>query len=98
MKAETTFRRLTARCCFWPLAVLDLVLELLALGLQVDLLEQVADGLGAHAAAEVLTEAVRRAEALAQLAESASSCSICLGSIVWKNSQAARRRSEASSV
>ena len=48
---------------------LDLVLELLALGLEVDLLEQVADGLGAHAAAEVLAEAVRRAEAVLQLAE-----------------------------
>src|SRR4051794_19776567 len=48
---------------------LDLILELLALGLQIDLLEQVADGLGAHAAAEVLAEAVRRAEAVLELTE-----------------------------
>src|SRR5919197_817443 len=38
---------------------LDLLLEVLALGLQVDLLEQVAHGLGAHAAAEVLAPPVR---------------------------------------
>ena len=69
MNAETTFRRLTARACFWPLAVLTWSLELDALGLQVDLLEQVADRLGAHAAAEVLAEAVGRAEALLELAE-----------------------------
>src|SRR3954451_5746591 len=48
---------------------LDLVLELLALGVQVDLLEQVADRFGAHAAAEVLAEAVGGAEALLELAE-----------------------------
>ena len=47
----------------------DLLLELLALGVQVDLLEQVADRLGAHAAAEVLAPAVRGAEALLELAE-----------------------------
>src|SRR5215213_2513198 len=40
-----------------------------ALRVQVDLQEQVADRLGAHAAAEVLTPAVRRAEALLELAE-----------------------------
>jgi hypothetical protein len=55
MNAETTLSRLTARLCFWPLAVLTWSSRLLALGVQVDLLEQVADGLGAHAAAEVLS-------------------------------------------
>ncbi len=50
-------------------AGLDLVLELDAFGLQVDLLEQVADRFRAHAAAEVLAEAVGRAEALLELAE-----------------------------
>ena len=48
---------------------LDLVLELLALRVEVDLLEQVAHGLGAHAAAEVLAQAERRPEAVLQLAE-----------------------------
>ena len=69
MNAATTFRRLTARACFWPLAVRDHLAELLGLGLEVDLLQQVADRLGAHAAAEVLAEAVRRPEALLELAE-----------------------------
>ena len=69
MNAATTFRRLTARACFWPLAVRTISSQLLGLGLEVDLLEQVADRLGAHAAAEVLAEAVRRAEALLELAE-----------------------------
>ncbi len=50
-------------------AGLDLVLELDAFGLEVDLLEQVADRFGAHAAAEVLAEAVGGAEALLELAE-----------------------------
>ncbi len=48
---------------------LDLLLELLALGVEIDLVEQVAHRLGAHAAAEVLAEAVRRPEAVLQLAE-----------------------------
>src|SRR4051794_35967785 len=48
---------------------LDLVLELVTLSVEVDLLEQVADRLGAHAAAEGLAEAVRRAEAILQLTE-----------------------------
>src|SRR4051812_212531 len=52
-----------------PLGGLDLVLELDALGVQVDLLEEVANGLRAHAAAEVLAEPVRRAEAILQLTE-----------------------------
>ncbi len=50
-------------------ARLDLVLEFDPFGLEVDLLEQVADRFGAHAAAEVLAEAVGGAEALLQLAE-----------------------------
>ena len=69
MNAETTFSRLTARACFWPLAVLMVSSSSIALGVQVDLLEQVADRLGAHAAAEVLAEAVRGAEPLLELAE-----------------------------
>ncbi len=48
---------------------LDLLLEILGLGLEVDLLEQVTHRLGAHAAAEVLAEAVRRAEAVLELTE-----------------------------
>ncbi len=48
---------------------LDLLLQILGLGLEVDLLEQIADRLGTHAAAEVLAEAVRGAEPVAQLAE-----------------------------
>ena len=56
-------------CLLLTLGGLDLDVELLSLGFEVDLVEQVADRLGAHAAAEVLAEAVRAAEALAQLAE-----------------------------
>src|SRR4051794_276429 len=48
---------------------LDLVLEVGALGVQVDLLEQVADRLGAHAAAEVLAETVRRTEPVLEFPE-----------------------------
>ena len=48
---------------------LDLDVELLGLGFKVDLVEQVADCVCAHAATEVLAEAVRAAEALAQLTE-----------------------------
>src|SRR5205085_2712865 len=51
------------------LAGLDLLLEVLGLGVEVDLLAQVADRLGAHAATEVLAEAVRGPEALLELAE-----------------------------
>ena len=47
----------------------DRLLELLALGLEVDLLQQVAHPLGAHAAAEVLTPAERGAEAILQIPE-----------------------------
>ena len=67
--ADTTFRRLIALFCFWPLEVLIVSSELLGLGVEVDLLEQVADRLRAHAAAEVLAPAERRAEAVLQLAE-----------------------------
>src|SRR4051794_25181349 len=52
-----------------PLRRAHLVLELGALGVQVDLLEQVPDGFRAHAAAEVLAESVRRAEAVLELTE-----------------------------
>src|SRR6202008_533287 len=48
---------------------LDLLLEVGALGVEVHLLEQVADRLGAHAAAEVLAPAVGGAEALLELPE-----------------------------
>ena len=48
---------------------LDLVLQLGLLRVEVHLLQQVAHGLGAHAAAEVLAEAVRGAEAILELAE-----------------------------
>ncbi len=48
---------------------LDLLLEIGGLGVQVDLLEQVADRLGAHAAAEVLAPAIGGAEAVLELAE-----------------------------
>ncbi len=50
-------------------AGLDLILELDPFGLEVDLLEEVTDRFRAHAAAEVLAEAVGGAEALLQLAE-----------------------------
>ena len=48
---------------------LDLILEIGRLGLEIDLLEQIAHRLGAHAATEVLTEAVRRAEPVLELTE-----------------------------
>ena len=50
-------------------AGLDLVLQFDPFGLEVDLLEQVADRFRAHAAAEVLAEPVGRAESLLQLTE-----------------------------
>ena len=68
-KAETTFRRLIALFCFWPLELLIVCSSSSASSVEVDLLEQVAHGLGAHAAAEVLAPAERGAEALLQLAE-----------------------------
>ena len=48
---------------------LDLLLQVGGLGVEIHLLQQVADRLGAHAAAEVLAEAVGGAEPVAQLAE-----------------------------
>ena len=69
MNAETTFSRLTARACFWPLAVLTCSWRSADSAVEVDLLEQVAHRLGAHAAAEVLAEAVRGAEPVLELAE-----------------------------
>ena len=68
MKAETAFSRLTAALLL-ALGGLDLLLEVLALGVQVDLLGKVADSLGAHPAAEILPEAEGRAEAVLELAE-----------------------------
>ncbi len=47
----------------------DRLLELLALGFEVDLVEQVAHGLGAHATTEVLAPAVRGAEPILELTE-----------------------------
>ncbi len=52
-----------------PLRGVDDLLELLALGLEVDLAEQLADGLRAHAALEVLAPAELGAEAVLELAE-----------------------------
>ena len=48
---------------------LDLILEVRRLGVEVDLLEQVAHRLGAHAAAEVLAEPVRGPEPVLELPE-----------------------------
>src|SRR5205807_10375287 len=42
----------------------DRLLQLLALGLEVDVVEQLAHGLGAHSALEVLAPAERRPEAV----------------------------------
>ena len=78
---------------------LDLLLELLALGVEVDLLEQVAHRLGAHAAAEVLAEAERRAEAVLQLAEERLvGDDVLAASSSWNISQTWRIRSAASSM
>ena len=68
MNAVTTFSRLIARCCFWPFEVRDRRAERGA-SLRSRSREQVADRLRAHAAPEVDAEAVRRAEAVLQLAE-----------------------------
>ena len=65
----TTFSRLIARCCFWPFEVLIVSRSDARLRVQVEVAEQVADRLRAHAAAEVDAEAVRRAEAVLELAE-----------------------------
>ena len=69
MNALTTFRRLIARCCFWPFEVRIVSRRIAASAVEVEVLEQLADRLRAHAAAEVHAEAVRRAEAVLELAE-----------------------------
>src|ERR1700691_3769429 len=60
---------LDGACLLLALAGLDLLLQFGAFGLQVNLLEQVADRLGAHATTEVFAEAVGGTEALLELAE-----------------------------
>ena len=69
MKALTTFRRLVARCCFCPFEVLIVSRSEAASSSSGEVLEEVADRLGAHAAREVLAEAVGRAEPVLELAE-----------------------------
>ena len=69
MNALTTFSRLIARCCFWPFDVWIVSRRTRGLVHEVEVLEQVADRLRAHAAAEVDAEAVRRPEAVLELAE-----------------------------
>jgi hypothetical protein len=69
MKALTTFRRLIARCCFWPFDVLIVSRRDLASASRSRILQQLADRLRAHAALEVHAEAVRRPEAVLELAE-----------------------------
>ena len=54
---------------FLAFGAVDDLLEFLAVGREVDLLEQVAHRFGAHAAAEVLAPAERRAEAVLELTE-----------------------------
>ena len=54
---------------FLAFGAVDDLLQLLAFGREVDLFEQVAHRFGAHAAAEVLAPAERRAEAVLELAE-----------------------------
>src|SRR5690348_648363 len=54
---------------FLAFGAVDRLLELLDFGVEVDLLEQVADRFGTHAAAEVLAPAERRAEPVLELTE-----------------------------
>ncbi len=54
---------------FLAFGAVDDLLQFLAVGREVDLFEQIAHRLGAHAAAEVLAPAERRAEAVLELAE-----------------------------
>ena len=56
--AATTLSRLSARIFRWPLPVRMVSRRQLGLGVEVHVLEQRLDRLGAHAAGEVLTEAV----------------------------------------
>ena len=69
MNAWTTLSRLIARCCFWPFEVLIVSRRVMRLLREVEVAEQLADRLRAHAAAEVHAEAVRRAEAVLELPE-----------------------------
>ena len=69
MNALTTFSRLIAALLLLALRGADRLAQRLGLRVEIELLEQVADRLGAHAALEVDAEAVRRAEALLELAE-----------------------------
>ena len=69
MNALTTFSRLIARCCFWPFDVRIVSRSDVGLRVEVEVLQQLADRLRAHAAAEVDAEAVRRPEAVLELAE-----------------------------
>jgi hypothetical protein len=69
MNALTTFSRLIARGLLLALGGADRLAEGRRLLVQVELLEQLADRLRAHSAAEVDAEPVRRAEAVLQLPE-----------------------------
>ena len=69
MNAEATFSRLIARCCFCPFEVRIVSRSDDRLLVQVEVAQEVADRLRAHAAPEVDAEAVRRAEAILELAE-----------------------------
>ena len=69
MNASTTFSRLIARCCFCPFDVLMVSRSESDSSSRSRVAEQVAHCLGAHAASEVDPEAVRRPEAVLELAE-----------------------------
>ena len=69
MNALTTFSRLIAACLLLPLRRRDHLAERLGLGIEIELAQEVADRLRAHAAAEVDAEAVRRPEPVLHLAE-----------------------------
>ena len=69
MNAFTTLSRLIARLCFWPFEVRIVSRRDFASAIEVEVLQQVADRLRAHAAAEVDAEPVGRAEAVLELAE-----------------------------
>ena len=69
MNAHTTLSRLIARLCFWPFEVRIVSRSEAASAVEVEVLEEVADRLGAHAPAEVDAEAVGGAEPVLELAE-----------------------------
>ena len=69
MKASTTLRRLIAALLLLALRRLDDVAQRERLLVEVEVAEQVAHRLGAHAAAEVDPESVRRPETILELAE-----------------------------